>query len=537
MNNITKIFLTLLLTVSSVNYLFSQVTQEWVSRFSQITNSNDGASAIIVDSSDNIYITGGSIGAGTQSDYVTIKYNSNGIQQWIKIYNGSGNGADIADAIAIDKENNIYVTGESMGILTGIDCVTIKYNSSGIQQWIARYSTPGNHRDASYRIALDNSGNVIVAGESYNSNLSQSEYCTIKYDNFGSQLWVRNYHAAGIIFALAVDNSNNIYVNGSIADSPTQEDYATIRYDSFGNQIWLARYDGSAHMSDYTEHLVIDDSANVYVSGYTTGLNTGPDFTTIKYNSSGVRKWIAVYDGPSHSSDVVRSIGIDNKNNIYVTGTTIGPGTGYDWVTIKYNSDGVQQWITKFNNGTDDTPWDLAVDIQGNVYITGESDGNGTGDDYATIKYNSVGQQQWLKRYDFSGVYGDVASSIAVDKSGSVFVTGSSDRDFLTIKYSQLTGAITNLSEIQTEYKLSQNYPNPFNPETVIRYQLTSSSFASVVVCDVLGNEVKTLLSNTKPAGNYEVEFNGGYLPSGIYFYSLLIDGNVIDTKRMILLK
>ena len=131
------------------------------------------------------------------------------------------------------------------------------------------------------------------------------------------------------------------------------------------------------------------------------------------YKDEGKEKWIAVYDGPSHSSDVVRSIGIDNKNNIYVTGTTIGPGTGYDWVTIKYNSDGVQQWITKFNNGTDDTPWDLAVDIQGNVYITGESDGNGTGSDYATIKYNSVGQQQWLKRYDFSGVYGDVASSIA----------------------------------------------------------------------------------------------------------------------------
>ena len=537
MNITIKIFLLLLLSLSCVNSIFSQVTQEWVSRFSQITNSNDGASAVIVDSSGNIYIVGGSIGARTQSDYVTIKYNSNGIQQWIKIYDGSGNGTDIGDAIAIDNENNIYVTGESMGILTGNDCVTIKYNSSGIQQWIARYSTPGNHRDASYTIAIDNSGNVIVAGESYNSNLSQSEYCIIKYDNFGSQLWVRNYHAAGIIFALAVDNFNNIYVNGSIADSPTQEDYATIKYDSFGNHLWLARYDGSAHMSDYTKHLVIDDSANVYVSGYTTGLNTGPDFTTIKYNSSGVRQWVVIYDGPSHSSDVVRSIGIDNKNNIYVSGTTIGPGTGYDWVTIKYNSDGVQQWITKFNNGTDDTPWDLAVDIQGNVYVTGESDGNGTNEDYATVKYNSFGIQQWVKRYDYSGQFGDYPQAIALDNNGSVLVTGSSDRDYLTIKYSQLTGAIISESNIPTEFSLKQNYPNPFNPVTNLGFGISKLGFVSLKVYDVLGNVIKSLVNESKTPGSYEVEFDGSNLPSGIYFYSLLINGIVIDSKRMVLLK
>lgn len=87
-----------------------------------------------------------------------------------------------------------------------------------------------------------------------------------------------------------------------------------------------------------------------------------------------------------------------------------------------------------------------------------------------------------------------------------------------------------------TQFSLEQNYPNPFNPVTSIQYVVGSQSYVSLKVYDVLGNEVATLVNEQKPAGTYEVEFNGTELPSGIYFYQLQA-GSYIETKKMLLLK
>jgi len=85
-------------------------------------------------------------------------------------------------------------------------------------------------------------------------------------------------------------------------------------------------------------------------------------------------------------------------------------------------------------------------------------------------------------------------------------------------------------------YILEQNYPNPFNPTTKIRFRISDLGFVSLNIYDVLGEEVATLVNEEKPAGNYEVEFNAGNSPSGIYFYKLSA-GNFTETKKMILLK
>jgi len=101
-----------------------------------------------------------------------------------------------------------------------------------------------------------------------------------------------------------------------------------------------------------------------------------------------------------------------------------------------------------------------------------------------------------------------------------------------------------------TSYKLMQNYPNPFNPTTKIKFTIPTSTLnpspyqregnrerlITLKVYDVLGNEVATLVNEEKPAGNYEVEFDGSKLTSGIYFYRLqAIDFN--QTKKMVLIK
>ena len=98
---------------------------------------------------------------------------------------------------------------------------------------------------------------------------------------------------------------------------------------------------------------------------------------------------------------------------------------------------------------------------------------------------------------------------------------------------------ITDISEqipFPISFKLSQNYPNPFNPSTIIQFSISRKEFVKVKVCDVLGKEIATLVNEEKPAGFYEVEFDGSNLSSGVYLYSLIVNG-VIQNKKMILLK
>ncbi|MFA7359710.1 MAG: T9SS type A sorting domain-containing protein [Candidatus Kapaibacterium sp.] len=87
------------------------------------------------------------------------------------------------------------------------------------------------------------------------------------------------------------------------------------------------------------------------------------------------------------------------------------------------------------------------------------------------------------------------------------------------------------------DYQLYQNYPNPFNARTVVSCQLLVVSNLSIKVYDVQGQEVQTLVQGKLNPGVYEYFFNGNNLSSGIYFYSMIIDGKVLDTKRMLMIK
>jgi len=95
--------------------------------------------------------------------------------------------------------------------------------------------------------------------------------------------------------------------------------------------------------------------------------------------------------------------------------------------------------------------------------------------------------------------------------------------------------------ELPEQYLLSQNFPNPFNPSTKIKYTIPDVGtalikFVQIKVYDILGSEIATLVNEEKPAGNYEVEFDGSNLSSGIYFYRLQA-GAISETKKMILLR
>src|SRR4030095_1746502 len=273
------------------------------------------------------------------------------------------------------------------------------------------------------------------------------------------------------------------------------------------------------------------------------GSGTYWDYATIKYNSSGAQQWVSRYNSSANADDIAFALGVDGSGNVYVTGGSYG-GTNFDYATVKYNSTGAQQWEQRYfgpGNGLNDYSYALVLDGSGNVYITGYSWGSASYYDYTTIKYNPAGNQQWLARFNGPGNYNDIAESIALDGSGNVYVTGSvsastSNRDYGTVKYSQLVGITPVSNQIPEAFALEQNYPNPFNPATNIKFDIAFKGDTKLLIYDVLGREVEKLVNQELQAGSYSVNWDASNYPSGIYFYKIETKG-FTQTKKMILMK
>ncbi|KPL24129.1 MAG: hypothetical protein AMS23_05940 [Bacteroides sp. SM1_62] len=237
--------------------------------------------------------------------------------------------------------------------------------------------------------------------------------------------WVRRYNGPADTtdeaYAVAVDGSGNVYVTGKSWGSGTDYDYATIKYKPDGDTVWVRRYNGLADSTDEAYAVAVDSSGNVYVTGYSEGTGTNYDYATIKYYPNGDTAWVRRYDGPLNNVDEAMDIAIDDSNNVYVTGYSVGSGTGYDYATIKYKPNGDTAWARRYNGpgNSVDAAHAIIVDDSGNVYVTGESFGSGTDYDYATIKYKPDGDTAWVRRYNGPDNVGDVASAIVLDSSES----------------------------------------------------------------------------------------------------------------------
>ncbi len=201
-----------------------------------------------------------------------------------------------------------------------------------------------------------------------------------------------------------------------------------------GSVAWVARYRGPAGGADWVYDLTVDGSGNVYVTG--KSFSSRPydySYATVKYDSEGNQLWAARYDGPGGDDDVSQAIAVDISGNVYVTGKSCN-GLHYDYAyaTVKYDSEGNELWAARYDGPAegDDDARAIAVDAWGNVYVTGSSGG-----DYATVKYDADGNELWVATYDGPAGGEDGAVAVAVDDSGHVYVTGSSQNDYATLKY------------------------------------------------------------------------------------------------------
>ena len=218
-------------------------------------------------------------------------YAAGGVPLWTNSYNGPGNGGDWAVGIAVDNSGNVFVTGDSWNG-TNVDFATVAYSSAGVPLWTNRYDGPGNGNDVARAVAVDLRGHVFVTGDSVGIG-SSWDYATVAYSSGGVPLWTNRYNGTGNDDdeprAVGVDTSGNVFVTGISIGSSSKYDYATVAYSAAGVPLWTNRYNGPGNQIDYAFAMAVDSSGNVFVTGASDRNTTFPasyDYATVKYSSS-----------------------------------------------------------------------------------------------------------------------------------------------------------------------------------------------------------------------------------------------------------
>jgi uncharacterized delta-60 repeat protein len=572
--------------------------QQWVSRYKGPKNSGlfmtgDKAAAIALVP-DGLVVSGNTMTLSTSTDLATLKYNLQGEEQWEVVLNGPGKTEGYLRFLDIDNADNVYLAGSIPAEEPLRSFAVSKYSPQGVELWTKQYgpTQPLYNQLKAMTVAPD--GSVYLAGTSY-TDYQNADILVVKYNSDGQQQWDFRSPIPNLqrVYSLAVDAA------GNVAITTNSDPYAVMLLNASGDLMWASppampgeiravlfdaggaiyavgvhqneRYvftskyspDGNLDWTDQIAEAIITastpsfaalDSAYLYLA-FTRVLSRRA-FLTAKYRFDGQQEWLAEHEIACRGYDGAIALALNDFGDVYVTGLARQPETGINYLTIKYNADGNEQWAVRYigENGID-LPRSVAVDPMGNVLVTGTSIGPiGSFDgysDYATVMYSPDGNQVWSARYNGPGNRNDEATALAVDSKGHVIVLGRSTFSIrgsgfytsnivvnTTIKY--LPSGPLSVKALPTAMvpvaRLEQNYPNPFNPATTFRFSLSRPSFITLRIYNLLGEEVETLVSGHKLAGEYEIRWNSKEAPAGIYYYELRA-GTYTERKRFVLLR
>lgn len=532
--NLKKLTLHSLLISTLLACTITVQAQSWVWSKSAGGSGNDNGRTMAVDASGNVYVAGWfsstSIAFGTTTltqagsgDMYIVKYDPSGNVLWAK--SAGGTGSDDARGITIDASGNVYVVGNfsSTSIMFGSTTLTnsgggdvyvVKYDGTGSVLWAK--SAGGTSTDAGESVAIDGSGNVIVAG------------------------WFTS--PSIVIGATTLTNAGN-------------SDIMLLKYDASGTFVWATAFGGSG--DEHPTAVKADGTGNVFFSGYytsgsiafgsTTLTNSGVyDMVVVKCNNSGSTTWAKSAGGGG--DDEAQSIALDAAGNIYVAGNFTSPsitfgsttltnaGTSvFDFYLTKYDGAGTVLWAKRGGAADNDEAFSVTTDASGNAYITGGysstsmSLGTSTltnvsagNDDVYIVKYDASGNVIWAKSAGSTG--DDYSNCVAVDGSGNVYITGYYDN---TITFGSLTAmsnaglndifvaklsSTTGVGEVSSSAGM-ELYPNPAKSRITIASKLPVDE---IVITNAVGQQVLDFKVMSD-----RITIDIGHLPTGVYFVKM----------------
>lgn len=357
----------------------------WTKTYNGPYNSEEAPADIVLDKSENIIITAASIGYQTNYDYITLKYSPSGSLLWESRFDDSTHHFDKPRKILVDDSDNVYVSGVNILYYNEIEVVrlgVVKYSPDGIQRWNKYFINEG-HQNRFPVFAVMNP----ATGESYHTGCTfgmNSRGLVKKLDRNGNLIWSKIFIGSGssidIISSAELSNSGNLYAGGYSIFYPGYGTFFRLRITKFNSQtgdtVWSRIFNQPGYGDERGGTIVLDNSGNAYLSGELQNNSYGR-FIAGCIDDSGNTLWKATtgnWLGLNYHTYITGLL--DNiRNSYYIFARTI-PYSNYEYSVFKYNINGQFIGFKSYNFDYKRNCYltDAYIDINGNLIMAGYID-------------------------------------------------------------------------------------------------------------------------------------------------------------------
>ena len=476
--------------------------------------------------------------------------------EWFVSYNGSGE-ESMGHFIIQCEDGGFLQVGETYFFSNPVSTklYVVKTNIDGLKIWDNEIYMSGHNLGNSALESAD--GYIIFGGLDQNSSiikLNKDNGAVIynkSYDNGGTDAFENGVETPNGIVAVGYINSedpyNSFYTEGEGFISFLDNEANEITSFSIGDYI------SQAYRIKMFEN-------ELYISGLT---QEALNYKMIKMSLEGDIIWHYEYGGSG--SDHCFAMDMNEQGEIFLAGHTTSNTENWDVYTIKLNNEGEVLWENKIGNPRGFNPlyihdeaWGVRSTLDGGCVTVA-----GTGDEYDEysecdgsicsdiwnayiIKYDSNGLVTWSETFSPLNIgnenYDWAAEDLALTTDGgAVIAIDNGQFGFLKLNNIQNTVSTNNSDIIAMRLTLAQNYPNPFNPVTTLHYGLPQDCSVNIIIYDMMGSVVRTLVNGSQTAGYKSIQWNATNdrddpVSAGLYLYTIQA-GEYRQTKKMVLLK
>ena len=396
----------------------------WHRSFNGAGNGQDSFNSLAVAPGGGAYVAGMTVTTTTSFDFVAARYDTAGQRHWQHTYNGPGDGLDWFGAAASDRQGDLieagYVTTAADTLVTGI----VKYDAAGHLRWVRFHNVVTGVPDNPLAITTDARGNVYVASTEGSSSY---DIVVLKYSPSGIHRWTTRYAgpAADIPTDIALDRAGNVYVAGYSYQGTTRGyDALTLKVDPRGHRRWARLFDGPS-ISDVGDALAVTKTGTVYVGGSTIGATSSGDALLLKYVTNGALRWHRTYTGAGANTDGYADVALLPNGDVAATGYSFVANLA-DALLTRYQPSGNRRWVRVYDgpDSSNDQGIRVARGQAGAIYVAGDTTANATGGDALLLKYSGGGALRWARSYSGTGTGNDYAAALVTVPVKSVYVAG-----------------------------------------------------------------------------------------------------------------